>query len=298
MIRRDRGRAVVQAGCVAVVMLALGGPAFARPAVQPGRPQAQAPVDIAQLETALNARRYVQLKTLIERAKLARQADPRIDLYLAEYWLANGQLEQSLGQFEALGATPLVQARAQQGAGIAAYLLGRTERAEQALQKAVALDAGLARAWNALGAVADRKRDWALAEKAYAESLRLEPASPTVLSNRGYSRLLQGRLDDAVADLTVAVRARPNEPQVQNNLRLALALSGRYDEAFAGVSRRDLHRELNNIGYAALVRGDYVSAEAYLNRALEVSDVFYRQAWQNLVYLGDLKPSKQLASVN
>lgn len=295
---RGREGAIVRIGCVAVAVLALGEPALARPAAQSERPHAQAPIEIAQLEAALNARRYVQLKTLIERAKLARQADPRIDLYLAEYWLANGQLEQSLGQFETLGSTPAVQARAMQGAGVAAYLLGRTERAEQALQRAVALDAGLARAWNALGAVADRKGDWTLAEKAYAESLRLDPASPVVLSNRGYSRLLQRRFDEAVADLTAAVRARSNEPQVQNNLRLALALSGRYDEAFAGVSRRDLHRELNNIGYAALVRGDYVSAEAYLNRALEVSDVFYRQAWQNLVYLGDLKPTRQLASVN
>jgi Flp pilus assembly protein TadD len=271
---------------------------MARRAAAPDRPHATAPVDLAQMEAALNARRFVQLKTLIERAKLARQTDPRIDLHLAEYWLANGQLEQALGQFEALGSTPAIQARALQGAGLAAYLIGRMERAEQALQQAVALDASLGRAWNALGAVADRKRDWTLAEKAYAEALRLDPGSTMVLSNRGYSRLLQGRYDEAVSDLTVAVRARPNEPQVQNNLRLALALSGRYDEAFAGVSRRDLHRELNNIGYAALVRGDYVSAEAYLNRALEVSDVFYRQAWQNLVYLGDLKPSRQLASVN
>lgn len=291
-------RMVLWAGCATGVGLALVQPAAARQPAEPVRPQAVAQVDISQLEMALSARRYVQLKTLIERAKLARQADPRIDLYLAEYWLANGQPEQALAQFEALGSTASVQARALQGVGLAAFLLGQMERAAQALQQAVALDPKLGRAWNALGAVADRQRDWGLAERAYEEALRLDPAAPAVLSNRGYSRLLQRRYDEAVADLTKAVRARADDPQVQNNLRLALALSGRYDEAFAGVSRRHLHRELNNIGYAALVRGDLAVAEAYLNRALEVSDVFYRKAWQNLVYLGDLKPVTRLASIN
>lgn len=282
-------------GSLAVAMLLLVEPAFAATSKQAIVPQV-ALVDINHLEAALTAGRYVQLKTLIERAKLARQSDPRIDLYLAEYWLATGQAEQALAQFEALTANAALAARAHQGVGISAFNLGRIDRATSALQQAVALAPNFGRAWNALGAAADRQRDWALAEKAYGEALRLDPTSTIILSNRGYSRVLQGRYDDAVSDLTRAVRLHPDDPKVQNNLRLALALSGRYDEAFAGISRRELHRELNNIGYAALVRGDYVSAEAYLNRALEVSDIFYRKAWQNLVYLGDLKPTVRLAS--
>lgn len=259
-------------------------------------PTAVAPVDIAQFEGALKAERHVQLKTLIERAKLARQNDPRIELYLGEYWLAVQQTEQALGLFQALTANPAVAARAHQGAGIAAFLLGRVDQAIASLQRAVELDPTLGRAWNALGAAADLRQDWTLSEKAYGEALRSAPANGTYLSNRGYSRLLQRRFDEAVVDLAVAVRSQPNDVKVRNNLRLALALSGRYDEAFAGINRSDLHRELNNIGYMALLRGDYVSAEAYLNRAIEVSDVFYRKAWQNLVYLGDLKPAVRIAS--
>lgn len=286
---------VLRSSCIVATLALLTQPATAGTKKAAPVPQV-AVVDMSDLEAALSAGRYVQLKTLIERAKLARQSDPRIDLYLAEYWLATGQPEQALAQFEALTANPELKARAHQGAGVAAFTLGQVERALPALQQAVALDPNLGRAWNALGAAADRQRDWSLAEKAYGEALRLDPTATLVLSNRGYSRLLQGRFDEAVTDLTKAVRSHPDEPKVQNNLRLALALSGRYDEAFAGVRRRDLHRELNNIGYAALVRGDYVSAEAYLNRALEISDVFYRKAWQNLVYLGDLKPAVRLAS--
>jgi Flp pilus assembly protein TadD len=240
------GELVRYGGCGLVAALVLTQPVAAGAKKAQSVTQTVAPVDASHMEAALDAGRYVQLKTLIERAKLARQVDPRIDLYLAEYWLANGQPEQALAQFEALAANSAVAARAHQGAGVAAFNLGHVDRAAKALQQAVSIDPNLSRAWNALGAAADRQRDWALAEKAYGEALRLDPGSSVVHSNRGYSRMLQGRHDD--------------------------------------------------IGYAAIVRGDYVSAEAYLNRALEVSDVFYRKAWQNLVYLGDLKPAVRLAS--
>lgn len=286
---------LLRGSCIAVAVAALAAPVAAG-TKNPVPTSGATAIEMEHLEAALSAGRYVQLKTLIERAKLARQTDPRLDLYLAEYWLANGQPEQALAQFEALTSNAGIAARAHQGAGIAAYTLGHVNRAIASLQRAVSLDANLGRAWNALGAAADRQRDWTLSEKAFGEALRLNPGSAMVLTNRGYSRILQQRYDDAVTDLTRAVRSQPDEPKVQNNLRLALALSGRYDEAFAGVRRVDLHRELNNIGYAALVRGDYVAAEAYLNRALEVSDVFYRKAWQNLVYLGDLKPAVRIAS--
>ena len=271
-------------------------PAMAAPKSATPKVAAAAPVDIAQLEAALAAGRHVQLKTLIERAKLARQDDPLIDVYLGEYWLANGQAEQALGLFQSLTGNPRAAAHAHQGLGIAAFQLGQIDKAHAALNRAVELNPAFGRAWNALGATADLRRDWALAEKAYGEALRVGPANSAALSNRGYSRVLQGRYADAVTDLTAAIRAQPGDGRVRNNLRVALALSGRYDEAFAGVNRRDLHRELNNIGFVALLRGDYVSAEAYLNRAIETSDVFYRTAWRNLVYLGDLKPAVRLAS--
>lgn len=293
-----RGRQwITIAGTSSLVAMALAWqPSLAAPKSAPPRVAAAAPVDLAQLEAALRAGRHVQLKTLIERAKLARQTDPLIEVYLGEYWLANSQAEQALGLFQTLTGDPRAAARAHQGIGIAAFQLGQIDRAHEALGQAVALDPSLGRAWNALGATADLRRDWALADKAYGEALRLDPTNNAVLSNRGYSRVLQGRYQDAVADLTAAIRSQPNDARVRNNMRVALALSGRYDEAFAGINRRDLHRELNNIGFVALLRGDYVSAEAYLNRALETSDVFYRKAWQNLVYLGDLKPAVRLAS--
>jgi Flp pilus assembly protein TadD len=251
------------------------------------------PVDVDEIARALDAGRLTQAKTLFERAKLARQQDPRIDLLLAEYWLATGDTDQALAQFTRSATVASLRPEALQGAGIAALRLGRTDAALRDLQQAVAAKPGLKRAWNALGAAADQGRLWSLAEKAYGEALKLSPKDPEVLSNRGYSRTMQGRGAEAVADLTDAVASRPGDERIRNNLRIALAMSGRYDEAFAGADRRQLYRELNNIGYAALMRGDYAAAEAYLNRSIEQSDVFYRTAWKNLTYLRDVKATER-----
>src|SRR3546814_1575082 len=66
-------------------------------------------------------------------------------------------------------------------------------------------------------------------------------------------------------------------------LRLALALNGSYDDAI-GISASDteLVKNQNNAGYAAWLQGDFVAARAYRSRAMEMSDVYYDRAANNL----------------
>ena len=45
---------------------------------------------------------------------------------------------------------------------------------------------------------------------------------------------------------------------------------------------------LNNIGYVAMLRGDYESADVFLHRAIDESPVFYDTAEQNLERLQTL----------
>lgn len=246
-------------------------------------------VDVAEIERAVELRRYDQAKAMIERAKQAQQADPRIDLALAEYWLATGRSEPAMAAFARLTTAAGVGARAWQGRGIAAFRLGRFDEADASLRAAVAADAGLHRAWTALAATADNRADWELADRAYAEALARSPEPGVVRLNRGYSLMMRRRYADAIPDLTAAVTALPGSEIAQNNLRLALALSGRYEEAFSGADKRQLYRQLNNVGYAALIRGDLQAAESYFNRAIEISDVFYQPAHRNLVYLEGLR---------
>src|SRR3546814_8848408 len=75
----------------------------------------------------------------------------------------------------------------------------------------------------------------------------------------------------------------PGNERIETNLRLALALNGSYDDAI-GISASDteLVKNLNNAGYAAWLQGDFVAARAYLSRAMEISDVYYDRAANNL----------------
>ena len=56
---------------------------------------------------------------------------------------------------------------------------------------------------------------------------------------------------------------------------------------------RDLPNVLNNVGYIAILRGDYVRAESLLNQAMEASPTFNDKAWENLRYLETIKAVKK-----
>ncbi len=101
--------------------------------------------------------------------------------------------------------------------------------------------------------------------------------------------LMQKRLKEAVEDFDRALRIDPRFDVAQENLRLALAWQGKYVHAMAGASNRDLPRILNNVGFIALMRGDYGNAEAYLLRAMEVDPRYNETAARNLSYLKQVR---------
>ena len=80
--------------------------------------------------------------------------------------------------------------------------------------------------------------------------------------------------------------------RTQVNLRLALAWSGRYAHAMTGATDEDISKVLNNVGYVALLRGDFDNAEAYLLRAMEADPSFNKVAWRNLAYLRNIRDLK------
>lgn len=258
------------------------------PADAKRKPKAEAaqtatPIDLAALDEAIQAERLVQARTLIEQAQLARQSGTMLDLLKAEYDQARGQSDLALASFRLLTADPVVGARASQGAGIASIRTKRIADALGYLAAATAADPKLWRAWNAMGVAYDLKHNWTAADQAYLSGLTAKPNSGEILANRGYSRLLQKRFGEALSDLRRAHALLPGNDKVETNLRLALALNGAYEDAI-GVSAgdADLGKRLNNAGYAAWLRGDLVAAKAYLSRAMELSDVYYDRAANNL----------------
>jgi len=104
----------------------------------------------------------------------------------------------------------------------------------------------------------------------------------------GMSYLMQHRFDEAIAQFEQAITLDPNLKVATRNMRMAYALQGKYVEALAGVPDKDMPDELNNVGYAAMLRGEYDVARAYLSRAIEMSPAYHRQASANLEQLEGL----------
>jgi len=168
-------------------------------------------------------------------------------------------------------------------------MLQRSDEALAVLQEAVATDSSAWRTWNALGGEWDKRREWTRAEEAYGHALKLSHDAAPALNNRGYSRLLQGRLDDAVVDLVAALRKDPALAPARTNLRLAMAMRGEYDQAMAGAGSDNPSAALNNAGFAAMMRGEYDRAIDLFQKSMESKGEFYARASANLQVARSLK---------
>ncbi|HYD30498.1 MAG TPA: tetratricopeptide repeat protein [Azospirillaceae bacterium] len=222
--------------------------------------------------------------------------DPMARLGIAEVQLGSGDLKQAEAGFGALKEVAAVRAKALQGEGLALLLAGRTKTAEEPLRAAVAEDAGLWRAWNALGRIHDGRGEFDAAKPCYEQALASQPNSPVVLNNLGFSRLMAGDHAEAARLLTQAAESDDGEEaRVRTNLRLALAWQGEYVAAFAGARPAELPVVLNNVGFVALQRGDVAAAKAYLSRATEISPEYFDVARRNLDQARWVEENKVLA---
>ena len=281
-----RLRAVTAAAACALVLAACSaGPE--QPQVQAS--PAVAPEVVGLAEQAVAAGRYDDAKILVERILLSDPANPQARLAMAEIQLAFRNLEAAEQGFAALVKVPEVAARAEQGSGIALLLKGQDEASLLALQRAVALDPSLWRAWNGIGMLYDRAAGWDQAVAAYDRALALNVGSAMLHNNRGFSRLLRRDAQAAIADFEKALQLDPRLEAARENLRLAFAWTGQYERALVGVSGRDIGRAYNNIGFVALLRGDLPAAESFLLRSMEADAHFNKIANRNLEYLRSLK---------
>ncbi len=253
-----------------------------------------APGTVELAERAFVEHRYGDAKRLLDRVLIADPENPRARLIMAELFLASGASKEAAEAFRQLLERPEVKTRALQGHGISLMLVGDRKNGFTSLREAVKGDPTLWRAWNALGYYYDSQHDWAAAAESYGSALEGNPDSALIFHNRGFSMLMQERLDEAIADLDRALKIDPDFEVAEENMRLALAWSGRYIQAMSGASKQDMARVLNNIGFVAIMRGDYDNAESYLLRAMEIDPSYNDVASRNLAYL---KQVRELAKV-
>ncbi|HKI84569.1 MAG TPA: protein kinase [Candidatus Krumholzibacteria bacterium] len=144
-------------------------------------------------------------------------------------------------------------------------------RAQQAANKALAIDQESADAHGALGSIAVGEGKLADAAMHFKRALELDPASPSVLGNSSALLKSLGRLDDAIALDEEAVRLDPINTAWLFNLAAAKHWAGHEDEAIA------LFRTVLSLspgfggahlllGEALLAKGDAEAALAEFNQ--------------------------------
>ncbi len=244
-------------------------------------------------DTAIDQRRIEDAAVLLGRILKTEPNNTQAKLRIAEMYLLSNKLLLAAAAFKHLSTASDVRAKALQGFGITMMKQGDLDPAHQALTKAVDEDASLWRAWNALGLYYDSQSLWKDAGESYKQALAAKPKLALIHNNLGYSLLMQRKFADATSAFRKALRIRPALTAAKANLRLSLAWEGKYQEATAGVKPGELPTVLNDVGYIAILRGDYDQAEALLSRAMVESPTFNETASKNLGYVKNLKGAKK-----
>jgi len=232
---------------------------------------------------ALQAGRLEQARLILDAAVGAGAKGQEIDRLLAELAFQTGNWAVALERYERLAALYPNESLTLERAGISAFHLGDLHKSGAALAVATAIPGASWRAWNARGAVADHRRDWAEADMAYDRALQLAPANAMVLNNRGWSLLLRGDWAEALPLLERSAELAPGVQRISDNLELAkAALADDLPKRRAGESDSNWAARLNDAGVLAMASGDRQRATAAFARALEARSQWFDRAANNL----------------
>jgi tetratricopeptide (TPR) repeat protein len=131
--------------------------------------------------------------------------------------------------------------------------------------------------------VADLRSDFDSADAAYERALALAPDRGEVLANMGWSKLLRGDWNGAIAPLEQAAQLMPKSERVANDLELARAgLASDLPHRRPGEADEDWAARLNDAGVAAQIRGERARAIAAFSQAIEARTSWYERAANNL----------------
>ena len=244
---------------------------------------------------ALRAERYDKATQFFKRILQEQDGDVNALLGLAEASLGQNRLDDAFRHFESAGketSSPHL-AQAIQGQALVWLRRGQHEEAEDFLNRAIDLDPKLWRAWNGLGRARDARKDYVAARYAYRRAIDINPRNALLHNNLGFSLLASGDPAYAETSLKHALDLDPGMEVAAANLRLALALQGRYAPALAGAHISERARVMNNVGYAALLRGDHEKARSLFLGAMEQDPGFFKEAKRNLAYLEALDADRR-----
>jgi len=263
---------------ILALLIALSPVAAAQPALPPSPT-----VQLEEARRAAASGRLDQARLMIANAVAAGANPAESDRAIADLAFDAGNYPEALGVYQKLLALAPDDTVVLERAGIAALHIGNVTVAAELIDRSTAKPSASWRAWNARGAIADMKGDWAAADAAYDQAERLSAGHFEVVNNRGWSRLLRGDWQGAAEILQKAAALDPKSVRTANNLELArAALSAELPRRNAGESDGDWAARLNDAGMAAKLLGDRKRAIAAFTQALEASGSWYERAANNL----------------
>jgi Flp pilus assembly protein TadD len=162
---------------------------------------------------------------------------------------------------------------------------GKYPEAEKKLLLVVAKRPGW-RAYNGLGIIANLEGNPQKAEGFFKQADRLLPNSPELLNNIGFALYSANKLTEAASFYNKALQINPGFKKALYNSALLQARSSNYEQAYSAfTSVSSVAEANNNIGYIAMMNGDYPEANHYLQEAIKTAPEFYKKANDNLMRL-------------
>lgn len=162
---------------------------------------------------------------------------------------------------------------------------GKYPEAEKKLLLVAAKQPGW-RAYNGLGIIANLEGDPQKAEGFFKQADRLLPNSPELLNNIGFALYSANKLTEAASFYNKALQINPRFKKALYNYALLQGRSSNYEQAYSAfASISSVAEANNNIGYIAMMNGDYPEANHYLQEAIKTAPEFYKKANDNLLRL-------------
>lgn len=240
---------------------------------------------LADIHSAIEQGRLDQARAMIELAASQGTDESELARMRADLAFETGQDEDALARYEALLAANPTSSELAERVGLTALRLGRDGRARAALRQSVAAG-GSWRAWSALGVLADRGRLFEDADHFYDKALAMAPGRAEILNNLGWSHLLRGDSDRALALFELALAAKPHSDKIARNLELARSASdARLPARKTGESDFEWAARLNDAGVIAAYQQQDDKAAAAFAQAIAVSAHYYERASNNLAIL-------------
>ena len=232
---------------------------------------------------AIHVNRLDQASMMIARAVAAGASGRQLDRVLADLAYAKGSYSEALSRYELLLKLAPQDQSLIEPAAIAALKLGQVDRASLLLSSATYQHVTSWRLWNARGVVADLTQDWRRADECYDRASALAPLEAEPVNNHGWSLVLRGKWSEALVIFERAVALDPKLERAANNLELArMAVAADLPPRASGESGSAWAARLNDAGVAAALLGNKDRAKAAFTQALDISDIWYARAADNL----------------